>query len=109
MRLCLPSYLAQRELDVGKLLPERLIHVFLQVGRLHVLHHGGLQRNKETSLRQQQQRLCSSHSSTLFIASHSLRSCDAVDWLQIASCEQDRMEVVLHCQAALQLSFFFFF
>lgn len=50
MRLCLPSYLAQRELDVGKLLLERLVHVLLQIGGLDVLHHGGLQRHQETSV-----------------------------------------------------------
>ena len=41
-----PPDLAQRQPDVGELLPEGLVHVLLEVRGLHVLNHRGLQQRR---------------------------------------------------------------
>lgn len=38
-----PSYLAEGQFNIGELLLERLIHVFLQVRRLHILNNSRLE------------------------------------------------------------------
>lgn len=38
-----PSYLAEGQFDMGELLLERLIHVFFQVRRLHILNNSRLE------------------------------------------------------------------
>lgn len=38
----LPPNLAQGQFDMRKLLPEGLVHVLLEVRRLHVLYNSGL-------------------------------------------------------------------
>lgn len=43
----LPPDLAQGQFDVRELLPEGLIHVLLEVRRLHVLYHRGLQGRRQ--------------------------------------------------------------